>query len=348
LAVYEESGNRRGQAESQNQVGLIQWEQGDLALARKTFEEALAIARETGDEPQAAKILGNLATVANDAGDLNAAEKEHEEAISMAREVGDKATLINEQNNLASVLFEQGELAEAFRLQDEAIPLAHEVHLQDKEAFLLSANGEVLTEMGNIQKARERHKAALAIWTDIGRRLEAAYDAMCLARLDAEEGRGSDAEIGLRQAIDVFRGAKDPDNELRASTYLADTLLWEGKVSEAHQISIEMAKLLTKSQNKIYALDARITTLRIAASEGKWTSAVQQLESIVKRAHESGYVVPELKARLAIGLIQRDNKSSLWQIELDKVAADAAARGFHLIEKQAQAGEHDVARHSRA
>ena len=335
LSFYREFGNKRGVTNTLNGIGLTQWDHGELALAKKTFEEALADAREITDKGTEAKILGNLGLVANDAGELALSERYHEQAISAYREIGDKAHLANELNNLGAVLFDEGELDEARKIESEALSIARDAQEKDREAYILSATGEILTQMGDVEHARADHEAALEIWKEVGSKLDAAYDSARLAQLLTEEGRPQQAEKPLRDAIGVFQSENETDNLLTVSTYLIGALLDEGKAAEAQAEARHVSQLTSKTQSPISRLHALVSLALVDAEVGRRAKALKDLNLVLDKANNSGYVEVELEARLAIGTVESKLNPELGKSNLDRLVADANALGFHLIEKKA-------------
>jgi serine/threonine protein kinase/tetratricopeptide (TPR) repeat protein/TolB-like protein len=335
LSFYRESGNRRGVTDSLNGIGLADYEQGHLTLAQEVFEKALMGARETKDKRTEAKILGNLGLVANDTGELASAEEYHEQAISAYREIGDKSPLANELNSLGAVLFDEGALDEAKKMDAEALPLARTAQDKNTEAWILSGTGEIVTQMGDLEQARMDHEAALQIWNQVGSKPDAAYDSACLARLLTERGQPQDAEKPLRDAIAVFESEDQTDYLLKASGFLIDALLAEGKIADAKAEARRASQFASKTQLPIGQLRAMVSVALVNAEAGNRSSALRNLKLILEKAHKAGYAQVELEARLAIGRVEIKSSPAVGRRDLDQLATDANARGFHFIANKA-------------
>jgi len=68
-------GRQRGTARALNSLGAVYYFEGDLAVAQKVFNEALAICRELGDKSGIANALNNMAIVVQTQGNLVEASK---------------------------------------------------------------------------------------------------------------------------------------------------------------------------------------------------------------------------------------------------------------------------------
>jgi tetratricopeptide (TPR) repeat protein/TolB-like protein len=335
LSTYQEYGNKGGAAECKNGLGLVQEDQGDLAGAKRTLMEALALAQEISNRRAEAQILGNLGNVATDAGELALAGKYHSQSISAYREIGDKSHLANELNDLSALLVDEGDLEEARKLEEEALSKARAVQDKKTEAYILSATGEILTQEGDLEDARTDHEAALALWKQLGRKVDAAYDSASLARLVAEQGQPQQAERPLRDAITVFQEHEETEDELAASGYLIDSLLDQGKVREAEVEARRVSRVAAKSQLPIAQFRALISVALADAEAGNRTKSLRDLKIILDKARKAAYVRLELEARYAIGKVESKSNPALAKSDLDRLVADANARGFQLIASKA-------------
>jgi tetratricopeptide (TPR) repeat protein len=91
LAAAGAPGQTAARARALRGLGIVAEAQGDYAVARRHYEEALALMRELGDRRGIALSLNNLGDVARDRGDYAAARALHEESLAIGRELGDRA-----------------------------------------------------------------------------------------------------------------------------------------------------------------------------------------------------------------------------------------------------------------
>ncbi len=81
-----EIGDRQGEAQSLNNLGLIAEIRGDVADAELLQRESLVIRREMGDRLGEAASLGNLGVIAQNRGDLAQAERLYREGLAIMRD----------------------------------------------------------------------------------------------------------------------------------------------------------------------------------------------------------------------------------------------------------------------
>src|SRR5205823_14661670 len=88
-----------------------QGRQGELAGARRVFDEALVIHRERGDKSRAATVLNNIALLFEDEGSLAEAKPRFEESLQMLREIGDRSAVARTVGDIGELLLKRGDLA---------------------------------------------------------------------------------------------------------------------------------------------------------------------------------------------------------------------------------------------
>ena len=91
LESFRQNGDRGGEADSLNTLGLIAQTRGDLDEADRLQRESLVIKREIGDRQGEAASLNNLGEIARHRGDLYEAERLQRESLAMNREIGNRA-----------------------------------------------------------------------------------------------------------------------------------------------------------------------------------------------------------------------------------------------------------------
>jgi predicted ATPase/DNA-binding winged helix-turn-helix (wHTH) protein len=101
---------------------------GDLASARRYYEQSLELDREAGDESAVLVAIGNLANVSWALDDLGAAVAAFREQVALLSKspISTRRWLGTALTNLAGVLTEQGELDGALAAAREGLPLLRE------------------------------------------------------------------------------------------------------------------------------------------------------------------------------------------------------------------------------
>ena len=120
LELGREAGDLRGIAASLNSLGVHRQFAGDLAGARRCYEEAVATCRLIGEDREIAGALSNLAKSDLLLGEYAAARSHLEEALSLFRQEGDPVLVGWCLNHLGDVAVATGDHDAAARLYGES------------------------------------------------------------------------------------------------------------------------------------------------------------------------------------------------------------------------------------
>ncbi|HET9768605.1 MAG TPA: tetratricopeptide repeat protein, partial [Thermoanaerobaculia bacterium] len=188
---------------------------GNLAVSRREYERALALAAAIGNRQLQAMALTNIAWIASESGDTSEAERLLGRALTVgqgAMETWDEATMLIE---LGNVLLREGKLPEAeTRLQQGA-----EIAKGTSESLVLAAAELGLSEL-NVRAGRAAQ--ALSLARDARQRLQlldaptrASKQGLAVWRAVAAEGRAElasgsaeRAEASWRQAVELLESSR--------------------------------------------------------------------------------------------------------------------------------------------
>ena len=168
LELFRGNGDRRGEAASLNNLGLIAQTRGDLAEAERLHRESLAIMREISDRQGESASLINLGNIAKTRGDLAEAERLHRESLAITREISDRGGEANSLGNLGNIAQTRGDLAEAERLQRESLAIKREIGDRQGEADSLINLGIIASDNGNMDERHRCYTEAVRIQRGIG------------------------------------------------------------------------------------------------------------------------------------------------------------------------------------
>ena len=139
LVVANKTGNARVAAQASVFAGLL-YDGGDFPAAQRAQEKALETFRRIGDKSGTASTLSNLGMIVEARGDFAGARTDYEEALSVFTELGQKFGVASAENKLANLLYEQSHYPEAKAMYERAWPLS--ARLAPRTAF--SSRREIL------------------------------------------------------------------------------------------------------------------------------------------------------------------------------------------------------------
>ena len=272
VALFRQSGDRRGLAEALYWLGVVLLDQGQRAAAHQAAGESQAISQETGDQWLHALALVTLGHLAGHS-DQAAGQAYLETSVAIFRRVGDLANLSYTLANLAPILVEGGALDQAERVLEEALALAQQVgdrlgmawishmsagiaqergqyeqaegryrealalfgHLGAKpgQASVQRGQGELALARGDERVARSHFAGSLALFQELGERLAFPYLLKQLAYIALQEGNIVEAAAFLQQSLAIACDIESPARQVSALEVWAGLWLAEGKAAAA-------------------------------------------------------------------------------------------------------------------
>eukprot|EP00968_Pinguiococcus_pyrenoidosus_P022862 scaffold3423_cov153-Pinguiococcus_pyrenoidosus.AAC.1 len=106
-----------------NNLGNVYQALGELPRAIELYEQSLAIFRETNNRPGQADTLGNLGNAYKKTGDPERAIQLFKESLAICREVGRHSAEVNALHNLADLYGEKGDFVRAIDYYRDSLHL---------------------------------------------------------------------------------------------------------------------------------------------------------------------------------------------------------------------------------
>ena len=245
LPIYERLGDRIGQANVLNNLGVDAYYEGRWDEALEYYERSRQARDEAGDVVQSATAGNNIAEVLADQGELAPAEALFTDALHVFRAAGYQAGIALATSNLGRVAALTGRTDEALeRLADardrfEAIGAEGYVLETDArvaEARLLADDPTSALELVQLTLSRAFARPGLAVLVARLQRLRA----QALIAL----GMPEEAQTWLDQSLEVARAA-NAEHELALTLVVQSALLHRaGRAAEAAEATEESAAIL--------------------------------------------------------------------------------------------------------
>ena len=272
LAIRLQFGDRRGIANSLNNLGNLARDQGDSASALSLFEESLAIQRELGDRSGIGGALNNLGIMAMVQGDFASARALHEESLAIVRELGDRNGIAGSLGNLGSLALDQGDFASARALYEECLAIGRELGNPFGIAKSLHCLGCVASEKGDFASARALYEESIAIGRELGHRSGIAYSLHNLGNVAYEQGDYLAARLQFEEGLAILRELGDREGSDQSLAGLAAVIAALGNSlraartwGAAERLRVEIGSPLPQSDRPRY--DRRVAAARAALGD---------------------------------------------------------------------------------
>jgi predicted ATPase/class 3 adenylate cyclase len=173
--------------------------------ARRSFEDALSLARGRGDHACEVKVLAGLAALNDNEGRMSEARSGHSAALVLSRQLGDAVAECAALNGLANVDLVQGRLDEARESYEAALQRARDAGDLGWQCALLGNLGTVHANVGRMEESRRCLEQSLALARQLGDRRREG-NALCnLGMLHLVQKRPEEAIDISEQALRVAR-----------------------------------------------------------------------------------------------------------------------------------------------
>jgi tetratricopeptide (TPR) repeat protein len=279
--------------------------------------------------------------VKREIGDLAEARKGYEESLAIRQEIGDKRGGAMGRVELAMTLLEQGELAASRQTIEEALSLARDTKLRPGEAQALYVLGEISLAEDDLAAARKNQEAALAIRNEMREDRTIVESQMALAEIDLAEGRPAEAETKLNEIKKNLAGGNATAAQATTEILLGSALLAQHKVDAAGQTIARAQNLSATTQRQEVRAMNTIALARLDSARKRPEAAIQRLTNLADTLKRNGGIKLQFEARLAQceAQLQADKTTAARDCS-SSLEKDAQALGFKRVVVQATALVH--------
>jgi eukaryotic-like serine/threonine-protein kinase len=311
-------GDQRGTAATLNNLGLVETQRGDYAAARASFEGSLAIRQEIGDTPGVANVHNAFGLLEEEQGSYREALARYRRALELRRDLGDERALAESSNNVGYAYYLLGEYDNAGVYWERASRLSADAG--NPEGSIVARQS-----LGLLHLARGRWDAALADFLaslEEARALGLAHaEAVALGnlgRVAQHQGRYGAALASYDQALARLEAVGDPRGLTEYHLMATDTLAELGRLDAAGERLEVARRWLEAGGNREQQAQLSALEGELALARGDHAAARRAFLAARDEAEESGGAVALLVADL--GLARADHAAGRPQ------AAAAAAR----------------------
>ena len=209
LALYQRMGDREGQADAKNEIGILHAYQDRRGQALSTLKEALEVYRELGRRGEAAKCLNNIAILHKRGGNYEDALRTYREALEIFRALGNDRSTAVTLSNVALVYEQQGAYDESRRRHEEALRTYRTLDDSAGIARSLDNIGDIQVSQGQYRKALANFRAALRIHRGLGNKGAVAGAHNGIGRVQFWRYQYDEALSSFRTAVEMHRALGD-------------------------------------------------------------------------------------------------------------------------------------------
>jgi tetratricopeptide (TPR) repeat protein len=235
LALFRASGDARGVAGVEDDLGRVAFLRGAFAQALERHGRALELRRALGDKRSLALSLHNLAMVHQASGAHAEAMMRFSEALAIRREIEDRPGVVQSLQAVASAWRDRGDVKRSLEVLGEALALAQEIGDRLEQASILVRMGEALTHLARDPEASDHLAQASELAQMFGDRLLQSEAARLLAEAYLQLGDFKAARTEAKRALDLAEKVGSRPNAGMAHRVLGSVLAKGGITDEDRQ-----------------------------------------------------------------------------------------------------------------
>ncbi len=213
LAIFQDIGDRNGTAGSLHNLGLAYLDLGQYPKAIEYYEQSLAIFQDIGDRNGEASSLNNLGEVYRSLGQYPKAIEYYEQALAIQQDIDDLNGAANSLGNLGLAYSSLGQYLKVTEFYQPLLEIFQYLNDRNGEASLLNALGLAYFSLGKYPKAIEYYEQALAIQQDIDDLNGAANSLGNLGLVYSSLGQYPKAIEYYQQSLAIFQNIGDREGE---------------------------------------------------------------------------------------------------------------------------------------
>ena len=297
MDIVVNNGDRVGQLDALNEIGIILWKQSKLKEARKTYEKVLSISESISDRGGQGRVLNNLGLVEWSSGNFKSALSRFEESLIISNELTSKIPQSNTLCNIGLVKASLGDDSAALEYYEKALEIHSTMGYLDLQAHILINMGNSYFRNGSVEKALSIFRRSLSICRKLG---DEPGESKCLNNLgnimlyigmfDAADRYYLEArEIAKKQAdlsmegivlsgmgllhlrrgdpgrsvslliasLDICRETRDREGEGELLAYIGEAYLNLGRLTEAEKVLRESLVIMEEIGSRKFSAYAK-------------------------------------------------------------------------------------------
>ena len=243
LQMFQELGDKRGEAESLSLLGRREPYIGTFDRARELFTESLQIQRELEDKPGIAQSLNSLGIIEGAVGAHDKAKQLHTESIEIFREMEDQHNIAGLLNNLGCVASDQEDYDKAKQLHTESLQIRQELGYKAGIMQSLFNLAEIEKIQGVYDRARQLLTKSLQMRRELGNNYNIPFALEALGDVALSQGAYSEARALFTESLQGYRELMGKQGIAESLRRFGELAFAEGKKEQAVPFFLHTARL---------------------------------------------------------------------------------------------------------
>lgn len=301
LILAQAANLRQAEANSLQNLGVVESHLGQSAQAQANFEQALSIYRETGDQYGESAVLSHLGQILESQGNYAESQACYERALHIYREIGDRRGESTLLNNLGVIARNKGDYAQAVIYGEQAMQIAQDIGDMQGNSDAHVNFGITLREQGAYEQAKTQFEHAILLSAGIGDRRGQANAFHHLGIIAELFGNFTFAQTYQQQVLEIRQKLGDRAGESEALAYLGSLARQQNDPKTARHYGEQACNIARQTNDRArQALTLTLFghTLQAGQMFPQAIHAYQQALQLREALHQTGLAL-EIHAALA-------------------------------------------------
>jgi tetratricopeptide (TPR) repeat protein len=283
IPIYESLGQMTQVARLYCDIANIRVAMGANQRAMKDYEQALMALNAVQDYETRGIVLANAAIAYIDLGDIETADAFLSESIKIAEKLQDRASEVTRRGNYGWFLLATGRLQRALTTLEHAQQQSKALDLKMPLAVQTDNLGLVYAELGNLDRAADYHREAIAILETLDAPYWLANAQYNLAQLYARLDQIDEAEALMNAVEKTAERSQNQELRIRAQIGRARIIMKRGDNAGA-EARLQEALLAARRLNaRRLIAEALLLSSELQAQQGQPERAAQTWEDARKQ-----------------------------------------------------------------
>jgi DNA-binding SARP family transcriptional activator len=239
--LYRATADQRGEADTRSHAGIAYWHLGRYQEALDHLSSALALYRDVGDPRGEAKALNNLGRIHLYNGYHREALDAYQASLQIFRKIGGAQNEAILYQNIGGVHHYKGSYTEALTAYRQALAIYCDIGDLPDQANVLNDLGAIYQSADCYEEALSHHQQALLIAKEIKNLSQQLIALRSIADIGRACGRYGEAIDHYRTVLKLAREIGDPYEEGKILEGIAESMLHTQREPDAARIVFRQA-----------------------------------------------------------------------------------------------------------
>lgn len=323
LVLYKRSGNRYGEAETVNALGIGYSRLGHSDDAEEQYRKAVELRRAVGNRRGLATSLRNLGSVLSMRGKFDQAAAYLDQARALHTELGDQGGIAAVENELGLLAEERGDYPQALAAFRRGLALWRELGHKAGIAQALNDIGFAHFQLGDYDDAQAYLVQSSSAYTELGDNTGRIRTQQNLGLLATARGQWREARLQLETSLAAAEQQQMFEEVAVSRRNLAELELLQGHLDAAIVQARQARKLFDERKDPRGIADAGLIEVQALLAARADDAANQALDTFAPA--------------IARAPAEQRGIAALQRAELARRRGDRAARNKSLAEARRQA-----------